>query len=211
MRAHSAFLGALYAAHARDAVRLAQRITGDGMLAEDLVQEAFVRLADRFPDLRDPSAFRGYLRTAVMNLARSHFRRLRVERRYLERETRGQTMRWDPESHTEVWDALLRLPTRQRAAIALRYYEDLPVAQVAGVLGCPEGTVKSLVSRGIGRLRRELVPRPESFGEATRHEVAAGPVREPSFRQPLSPVDPRPRRVDQDRLAHRRRPRSEVG
>lgn len=160
MEPHGALLGTLYAAHAPDAIRLARRITGDQMLAEDLVQEAFVRLAARFPDLRDPDAFGAYLRTTVTNLARSHFRRLRVERTYQEREARGQVATGDPEDHREVWQAVLRLPPRQRAAIALRYYEDLSVAQVAGVLGCPAGTVKSLASRGISRLRRELVPEP---------------------------------------------------
>jgi RNA polymerase sigma-70 factor (sigma-E family) len=158
MRSHDAGLGALYAAHAPHAVRLARRITGDRMLAEDLVQEAFVRLATRLPDLRDPAAFGAYLRTTVTNLARSHFRRLSLERRCLEREASTQVTSRDPESHPEVWDAVLRLPPRQRAAIALRYYEDLSVGQVAEVLECPAGTVKSLASRGIARLRRDFIP-----------------------------------------------------
>lgn len=161
MRPHGASLGALYAAHAPGAVRLARRITGDRMLAEDLVQEAFVRLAARFPDLKEPGAFGAYLRTTVLNLSRSHFRRLKVERTYLEREAGGLMTRRDPDTHPEVWDAILRLPPRQRAAIALRYYEDLSVAQVSDVLDCPAGTVKSLASRGIGRLRRDLAEDPE--------------------------------------------------
>jgi RNA polymerase sigma-70 factor (sigma-E family) len=155
-------LGTLYATHAPGAVRLAHRITGDRMLAEDLVQEAFVRLATRFPDLRDPGAFGAYLRTTVTNLARSHYRRVSLERTCLEREAATQGMTRDPETHPEVWDAVLRLPPRQRAAIALRYYEDLSVGQVADALGCPAGTVKSLASRGIARLRRDLLaPAPE--------------------------------------------------
>lgn len=157
MGPHGASLGALYASHAPGAVRLARGITGDRMLAEDLVQEAFARLATRFPDLRDPAAFGAYLRTTVTNLARSHFRRLSLERTYLEREAGTQMTTPDPESHSEVWDAVLRLPPRQRAAIALRYYEDLSVVQVADVLGCPAGTVKSLSSRGIAQLRRDLL------------------------------------------------------
>jgi RNA polymerase sigma-70 factor (sigma-E family) len=156
MEPRDASLGALYATHAPAAVRLAGRITGDRVLAEDLVQEAFVRLATRFPDLRDPGAFGAYLWTAVTNLARSHFRRVSLERRWLERES-GNPVMTDPESHPELWDAVFRLPPRQRAAIALRYYEDLSVGQVADVLGCPAGTVKSLVSRGIAQLRRELI------------------------------------------------------
>lgn len=157
MRPQGGSLGSLYATHAPGALRLARRITGDRMLAEDLVQEAFVRLATRFPDLRDPAAFGPYLRTTVTNLARSHFRRLALERKHLQREAGTRVTTQDPESHPEVWDALLRLPPRQRAAVALRYYEDLSVGQVADVLECPAGTVKSLASRGIAQLRRDLL------------------------------------------------------
>ena len=56
----------------------------------------------------------------------------------------------------EMWQALLRLPERQRTAIVLRYYEDLSEAQTADTMRCPQGTVKSLVSRGLDRLRQEM-------------------------------------------------------
>jgi RNA polymerase sigma-70 factor (sigma-E family) len=182
MEPHGARLGALYADHAPNAVRLARRITGDRVLAEDLVQEAFVRLAARFPDLRDPAAFGGYLRTTVTNLARSHFRRVKLERTYVQQEARGQVTEWVPESHLELRDAIERLPSRQRAAITLRYYEDLPVAQVAEVLGCPAGTVKSLASRGIGRLRRELGVGSTLSDEANGHAADGGTVHRPALR-----------------------------
>jgi RNA polymerase sigma-70 factor (sigma-E family) len=150
-------LGDLYAAHAPDAVRLAYLLTGDRHLAEDLVHESFVRLFGRFRDLRNPDAFGGYLRTTVVNLARSHFRRRRVERAYVEREGREpRPAAVDPERGDELWEALQRLRPRQRAAIVLRYYEDLTEAQTAEVLRCAVGTVKSLVSRGIDQLRREM-------------------------------------------------------
>jgi RNA polymerase sigma-70 factor (sigma-E family) len=151
-------LGELYRAHAPDAARLAYLLTGDRALAEDLVQEAFVRLFGRFRDLRRPEAFPAYLRTTVVNLARSHFRRKKVERNYLELQGRGAARIPGPEpgSEQEMWDALQRLPQRQRAAIVLRFYEDLTEAQTADVLRCPVGTVKSLVSRGIDRLRGEM-------------------------------------------------------
>jgi RNA polymerase sigma-70 factor (sigma-E family) len=149
-------LGDLYEAHAGDAVRLAYLLTGDRALAEDLVHEAFVRLFGRFRDLRNPDAFAAYLRTAVVNLSRSHFRRRRVERTYLEGQGRRPEPAGDPGERQEMWEALQRLRPRQRAAIVLRYYEDLSEAQTADVLGCAVGTVKSLVSRGIDRLRTEL-------------------------------------------------------
>jgi RNA polymerase sigma-70 factor (sigma-E family) len=150
-------LGDLYAAHAPDAVRLAYLLTGDRALAEDLVHEAFVRLFGRFRDIRNPDAFGAYLRTTVVNLARSHFRRKRVERAYLDRERRAPDPEpVDPGGREEMWQALQVLRPRQRAAIVLRYYEDLTEAQTAEVLGCAVGTVKSLVSRGIEQLRQEL-------------------------------------------------------
>jgi RNA polymerase sigma-70 factor (sigma-E family) len=150
-------LGELYEAHAGDAVRLAYLLTGDRALAEDLVHEAFVRLFGRFRDLRNPDAFGAYLRTAVVNLSRSHFRRRRVERSYLERQGLvPEPAPADLGERQEMWEALHRLRPRQRAAIVLRFYEDLTEAQTAEVLGCAVGTVKSLVSRGIDRLRTEL-------------------------------------------------------
>lgn len=150
-------LGELYARHAPAAVRLAYLLTGDHALAQDLTHEAFVRLYGRFRDLRDPDAFPAYLRATVVNLTRSHFRRRRVERAYLRRERMAPDQ---PEVEVgrrhEMWEALQALPHRQRAAIVLRYYEDLTEAETADVLRCPVGTVKSLVSRGIDRLRDEL-------------------------------------------------------
>ena len=79
-------LGELYRRHAPDAARLAFLLTGNRALAEDLVQEAFVRMFGRYRDLRNPDAFAAYLRKTVVNLSRSHFRRLRVERTYVQRE-----------------------------------------------------------------------------------------------------------------------------
>jgi RNA polymerase sigma-70 factor (sigma-E family) len=156
-------LGELYRLHAADGVRLAYLLTGSRALAEDLVQEAFVRLYGRFRDLRDPGAFEWYLRRTIVNLVRSHFRRLRVERAYLEsrgRERPPVADPPDPGTREELWKALQGLPERQRTAIVLRYYEDLSEARTAEVMGCPVGTVKSLVSRGTDRLR-QIVPRGE--------------------------------------------------
>src|SRR6266576_4362892 len=79
-------LAELYVRHAAEATRLAYLLTGDRQLAEDLVQDAFVKLAGRLVHLRDPGAFHAYLRRTVVNLSNSHFRRRKVERAYLERE-----------------------------------------------------------------------------------------------------------------------------
>lgn len=154
-------LGELYRQHADGAVRLAYLLTGDRALAEDLVQDAFVRLAGRLVHLRDPGAFHAYLRRTVVNLANSHFRHRKVERQYLRRaeaafEPHAALPDRPVEEREELWVALQRLSERQRAAIVLRFYEDLSEAQVAEILKCRPGTVKSLVSRGLESLRGEI-------------------------------------------------------
>jgi RNA polymerase sigma-70 factor (sigma-E family) len=152
-------LAELYVRHADDARRLAYVLTGDHALAEDLVQEAFVRLAGRFLDLRDRDAFPGYLRKTVVNLARMHYRRRRVERAFLDRERReppGEVGLPDVDAYQHLKQALLQLPARQRAAIVLRYYEDQSESQIADILGCRPGTVKSLLARGLEALREPM-------------------------------------------------------
>ena len=77
-------LADLYVRHLASARRLAYLVTGDRALAEDLVQDAFLRMFGRFQDLRDPGAFEAYLRRTVVNLSRKHFRRRKVERAYVQ-------------------------------------------------------------------------------------------------------------------------------
>lgn len=152
-------LAELYLAHAGAATRLAFLMTGNRDLAEDIAQEAFIKLAARFRDLRNPDAFGAYLRTTVINLTRGHFRRRRVERAYLDRE-RGLSRRAetipDVEGRDEMWAALQQLPHRQRAVIVLRYYEDLSERQAADALGCSVGAVKSLTNRAVASLREQM-------------------------------------------------------
>jgi RNA polymerase sigma-70 factor (sigma-E family) len=146
----------LYQRHAADAVRLAYLITSDRELARDIAQDAFVRVAGRFRHMRYPDAFDAYLRRTVVNLCLSHFRHQRVEREYLMRETTAPERFAEPpalETRDELRRALRRLPTRQRAAIVLRYYEDLPEDQVAAAIRCSVTAARSLVSRGMETLR----------------------------------------------------------
>jgi RNA polymerase sigma-70 factor (sigma-E family) len=149
-------LGDLYVRHGPRAVRIAYLVTGDADVAEDLVQEAFIRLAGRFADLRNPAAFEAYLRKTVINLARMHARRQRLERTFSAREKSISATTTDPPdvaSYLALREALLTLPVRQRAALVLRYYEDLSERQIAEILRCRPGTVKSLTSRGLAALR----------------------------------------------------------
>jgi RNA polymerase sigma-70 factor (sigma-E family) len=148
----------LYRSHADDALALAFLLTGDRGLAEDLVQDAFVRVLGRFHDLRSRDAFWWYLRRTVVNLANSHFRRRRVERAWLERQRPDAAAPAGPdvEERARLVGALMTLRPEQRAAVVLRYLEDLSEADVAEALGRPIGTIKSMVSRGMDRLRQEL-------------------------------------------------------
>jgi RNA polymerase sigma factor (sigma-70 family) len=92
----------------------------------------------------------------VVNLAYSHFRSQKVERAYLRRMqglARRDSVVEDLDEREDLWVALQMLSARQRAALVLRFYEDLPERQVAELLGCRPGTVKSLVSRGLETFR----------------------------------------------------------
>lgn len=148
----------MYALHVPGAVRLAFLITGDREQARDIAQEAFVRVAGRFAELRDPAAFPSYLRTAVVNRSRDHLRRLRTQRRFLQTQ-RGRepvTAPVDLEGRDALWKAMQTLPLRQRTALALRYYEDLSERQIAHELGTTESAVKSLLTRGLRQLRSQV-------------------------------------------------------
>lgn len=147
----------LYRAHAPDALRLAYLLTGDRGLAEDLTQDAFIKVLGRFHDLRNRDAFWWYLRRTIVNLANSHFRHRRVERAWLERQSPpGHASQPDVVERERLREALGTLRPQQRAALVLRYFEDLSEADTAAILGVAAGTVKSMVSRGMDKLREEL-------------------------------------------------------
>jgi RNA polymerase sigma-70 factor (sigma-E family) len=149
----------LYARHIARAVRLAYLMTGQRDAAEDIAQDAFIRVFGRWRHLRRKEAFEPYLHRAVINGARSHQRRRGVEDRYLAREAGLRIPApIEPEGPLDgrLRDVLLSLPPRQRAAVILRYSEDLSEDQVATLLGCSRGNVKSLASKGMARLREVL-------------------------------------------------------
>lgn len=152
-------LAELYERHAPAAGRLAFLLTGDRTTAEDLVQDAFVRVVGRFAHLRVPDAFDAYLRRTIVNLHTSQLRRRRVERAYLERRRRASEA-GDPTpdvgEREALWRAVLELPPRQRAAIVLRFYEDLSEQQTAEILRCSTAAAKSLIARAMETLRRRV-------------------------------------------------------
>jgi RNA polymerase sigma-70 factor (sigma-E family) len=153
-------LEVLYLRHGPEALKLAYLLTGDRELSEDLMQEAFVRVARRLTGLRNADSFQWYLRQTVVNLANSHLRRRRVERAHLKRlvSFAAVTGLSTPDVVTKqaVRSAIEQLSARQRAVVVLRYYEDLTDRQIASVLGCPVGSVKSSLYRAAAILRQHL-------------------------------------------------------
>lgn len=146
----------LFAAHRVEAFRLAYLLCGDRDRADDLVADAFVKVYRRWRKggIDNP---RAYLRRTVVNEANSRFRRVALERREAARQwgdDRGVKGPDDQVAESEaVAAALAKLPVRQRSAVVLRYYADLPEREVAEILGVSIGTVKSSVSRALERMR----------------------------------------------------------
>ncbi|HET6190851.1 MAG TPA: SigE family RNA polymerase sigma factor [Trebonia sp.] len=145
-------------------LRTAVLLAGGREAGEDLLQTAVERLLQRWSRFDgDPE---GYLRRTLCNLAIDGKRRA-GRWRQKERLLRVDVRQVDPASDVDLRDALvrllLRLPARQRAALVLRYWEQLTGAETAAVLGCAEGTVRSAVSRGLTRMR-ELA---EEWNDAT--------------------------------------------
>jgi RNA polymerase sigma-70 factor (sigma-E family) len=131
--------------------RLAYSLCGDWHTAEDLVQLTFVRLYRRWPRIRDETVD-AYARRVLVNAFLSHRRARRRESLVAELPERAVSG-VDPTDSLEVRRALAALAPRQRAAVVLRYLEDLPVAEVAALLGVSEGTVKSQTARAIQSMR----------------------------------------------------------
>lgn len=134
------------------AVRLAWLLTGSLAAAEDVVQDAMTGLYRAFDRLDSPPA---YLRRAVVNRAKSH---ARDERRQRDRVAIvPEPVRLDPPD-AELLTLIARLPYRQRVVIVARYWGGWPEREIARALGCRPGTVKSLASRALDRLRTEVQP-----------------------------------------------------
>ena len=148
--------------HAPALLRLAVMLTGDPSEAEDLLQASFVRglkHSERIAAMDAPAA---YLRRVLVNehISRGRWTARRV-RTVPESVDRPEPSTTDPaiEHRDEAWRWLATLPPRQRAVLVLRYYEDLPDAGIADVLGISEGTVRSNASRGLAALRDRLGPK----------------------------------------------------
>jgi RNA polymerase sigma-70 factor (sigma-E family) len=143
---------ALFVGHYTQLVRMAALLLGDVAAAEDVVQEAFIRVHGR-RRISDPLA---YLRQAVVNLSRSDLRRRLIARRHAPHPMPDMPSAEEGActslARREVVVALRALPARQREAVVLRYWADLTEAQVGELMGVSTGSVKAYTSRGLARL-----------------------------------------------------------
>jgi RNA polymerase sigma-70 factor (sigma-E family) len=144
----------LVEAQATPLTRAAYLLTGDRGLAEDLVQTALTKAyLARSRVLRADSP-EAYLRTILVNAHRRSFRRRRVVAHLTPDTPEGTTAGDDLDARRDLVVAVAALPRRQRAVVVLRYLEDRSEAEVAAILGCSAGTVKSQSARALAALRR---------------------------------------------------------
>ncbi|MGH9193909.1 MAG: RNA polymerase sigma factor [Acidimicrobiales bacterium] len=155
-------LAVLHREHYASLVRLASLVLGDVGLSEQVVQDAFVKLHLRWGGLRRLDQAPAYLRSSVLNGARSQLRRQKVRDRHDARRTVAPAA-GTPEAsvvaaaeHERVVAALRCLPERQREALALRYFLDLPEAEIAAAMGVSAGSVKTHAHRGLAALAQLL-------------------------------------------------------
>ncbi|MFG1905325.1 SigE family RNA polymerase sigma factor [Kribbella sp. NPDC048928] len=152
-------VSALYQQHWVGLLRLAVLMVDDRQAAEDVVQEAFAELYRRWP-LRGADAALAYLRTTVLNRSRSVLRRRKVARLYIPpHQTPNASAESDAvlgEERSQVQQALQALPRRTREVLVLRYYLDLPFAEIAQLLGIGESSARATSSRGLAVLTERL-------------------------------------------------------
>lgn len=142
-------LADLYRSHGDHFRRVAYLATGSREAAEDLVQEAYLRVQQRWDELDVPAA---YLRVVLVNLCMAWNGRSAMERERIVA-ARGQVI--EAPEIDETWGLLTDLPRDQRVVLVLRYYDDLSTEEIARILGINPGTVRTRIHRALSKLRRE--------------------------------------------------------
>ncbi len=159
------FVADMFRAEGVSLVRLARLFVDDRNAAEDLVQEAFIRLARSAHRIEDPARAPAYLRSIVLNLARDHNRRGLVSLRHRSPLVDVQAGIDDEiairDDQRRMLDALRDLPARQRACLVLRYYDELGVDDIASTLGISRNSVKTHLQRGLAALETRLATEDE--------------------------------------------------
>jgi RNA polymerase sigma-70 factor (sigma-E family) len=166
---------ALVDARSTRLLRTAYLLTGDWGLAEDLLQTALAKTWLRWSQVRDKGAAEAYVRQTMTRTFATWWRRRwrgEVPTDVLPERVTASDPYADVIAQQVLHRALAELPPRQRAIVVLRFYEDLTEAQVAEVLGCSVGTVKSTVSRALVRLRTSGLLQEAGYGPRTTPEEA---------------------------------------
>lgn len=149
------------AARSAALLKTAYLLTGNRSDAEDLLQTALAKTYLAWPRIRERHALDAYVRRTMVNTRTSWWRRDRHltsathDEHLAAMPAPGRDPIADADLHDALWSALNRLPRRQRAAVVLRYYEELSEAETAAALGVSVGTVKSTVARGLAKLRED--------------------------------------------------------
>jgi len=148
----------LVAARSGALFRTAFIVVGDHQLAQDLLQEALVKAYVAWPRLRDATKAEAYVRRTIVTTAISWRRRRSFHEHpvALVPDARNADETERLATHDVLWEQVRSLPPRQRAALVLRYYEDLSETETAALMGCSVGTVKSQVSAALRRLRKQV-------------------------------------------------------
>jgi RNA polymerase sigma-70 factor (sigma-E family) len=152
---------ALYTEHAVSLIRLAYLMLGDRPAAEDVVQDAFCNVFRSWDRLADPARALPYVRSCVLNACRSALRRRVVGRRvtsamYAPPAISAEAAALSQSEREEVMQAVGRLPGRQREALVLRFYLDLPDQEIAHIMGVQPSTVRSATHRALKALGQSL-------------------------------------------------------
>jgi RNA polymerase sigma factor (sigma-70 family) len=136
-------------------VRTAYLIVRSQHVAEELVHDGFIKLHQHFDTVEAPG---GFLHTTVVRLCVTWLKRRDMEHERLRREPAPEVAPTGgaPEDADELWAALARMDPERRAVLVLRFYEDLPYEQIAEIVECPIGTVRSRIHRGLADLRKEV-------------------------------------------------------
>ena len=163
--------------------RTAYLLTGSHAAADDLLQTSLLKLYLAWPRIRDLGAVEAYVRTAMVRTQVSWWRRnvrrelpvADVEERAVAADRPSRNLTGSQlEDRDELWAAPATLGPRQRAVLVLRFYEDLTEAEIARVLDCSVGTVKSQLSRGLARLRERITIDVAGNGPATTTTTGQG-------------------------------------
>jgi RNA polymerase sigma-70 factor (sigma-E family) len=158
----TATLAEMHREHYRSLVKLASLLVDDRATCEEVVQDAFVAVFRSAARLRDEAKLPAYLRSAVLNGARSQLRKRAVRTRFRSADppiaevASAETGALLADDKRAVLDALRSLPDRQRDVLILRFYVDLSESEIAVTLGIGAGTVKTHTRRGLDALARQL-------------------------------------------------------